>query len=251
MEAAIYVLHSYYAGLDVPKEKVFAYCHFLLFFTAIFNALQSAIQAFFAIRVSNRLWARTEELELHHYVAIREEFEDLERVVKRLKPDRHGRMSFCDKIFSKLHRIGSEIANPYIFRKYRRLLVQIRFHELRVHFLQANALPLKLKVSEYLQRSEIALLKRLTCVSAFAWILLTGATNFTYYMFGMIIYGYKAGNEPASRWLAFMYIGGNIFFALLSVVIYFKMTAVFNKIMKYVTHCTCIRFDLLTTNSSF
>ena len=75
VEAGIYLLHSYYDGLDVEKEKVFAKVHFFLFFTAVINALQTCILAVMCSLVSDRMWRKTEALDVMSYVNIRENFE--------------------------------------------------------------------------------------------------------------------------------------------------------------------------------
>ena len=232
VEAGIFLLIAYYDALDLKKEKVFAYCHFMLFFTAIFNALQSCIQAYFAVRVSNRMWVRTEELELSHYVAIREEFEILEAKVKNLKPLSRANETVLERLGRALTRFYREITNLGTFRKYRSLLVQVRFHELRVHFLQANALPMKLKVSEYLKLSELAVLKKLVTVSALAWILLTALVNLTYFILGMVAYVSEDANHAISIAMAWLFVGGNVFSVTFCIILYFKMKIVFYKIMK-------------------
>ena len=67
VELAIHLLQTYTDGLDKNRKAVFADVHFLLFYTAIFNAFQAVILAFCTNRVSNKLWVQTEELELDHY----------------------------------------------------------------------------------------------------------------------------------------------------------------------------------------
>eukprot|EP00545_Synedropsis_sp_CCMP1620_P008239 CAMPEP_0119025144 /NCGR_PEP_ID=MMETSP1176-20130426/33219_1 /TAXON_ID=265551 /ORGANISM="Synedropsis recta cf, Strain CCMP1620" /LENGTH=207 /DNA_ID=CAMNT_0006980617 /DNA_START=108 /DNA_END=728 /DNA_ORIENTATION=- len=87
VEFFIFILHKYYAGLNVPMELVFADVHFTLFFTALFNALGSVVVAFFVCRHSEKLWVQPEYQDLHHYVEIREEFDRLEKELNKLRAD--------------------------------------------------------------------------------------------------------------------------------------------------------------------
>lgn len=95
VEAVVYILLSYYHGLDLESKKVFEYCHFLLFFTALFNVLQTCFQAYAAKACSNGLWVRSEELELCHYVAVREEFESLQEEIQLLELNSRGVSWWC------------------------------------------------------------------------------------------------------------------------------------------------------------
>jgi hypothetical protein len=216
----------------MDQKKVFEYCHFLLFFTAIFNALMSCIQAWIAFRVSNRLWVRTEQLELSHYVVIREEFEDLEEKVQALKPPSLTSNSIWSRVGRVAARLYAEITNPITFRRYRRLLVQVRFHELRLHFLQANDLPLTLRVSDYLASSNLAVLKSLVSVSAFAWILLTSASNITYFLLGMLVHITDDGGSSVTKAMAYLFVGGNALAVTIAIVLFYKMKHIFYNIMK-------------------
>ena len=196
VEFVIFLLHSYYSNLDVDSEAVFAKVHFMLFYTALINALQSAVLAFFSTRVSNHLWVRTEQLEIDHYVEIRMEFEKLHKKLVVGNEDDEGSLheESADAIFSRRGLIKiwrgfiDFLSHPRLKWRHDALLVQIRFHELRVHFLKANDLPLKFKLSDYLKRSELNVLEKLVHVSTFAWLLLCGAVNLMYFSMGMVAY---------------------------------------------------------------
>jgi hypothetical protein len=207
VEFFIFLLHKYYEDLDIAKEQVFANVHFTLFYTAVLNAFQSVILAFLTMRISHRMWVQTETLELNHYVEIREEFELVSAQLEQLKykpgsgsstsgetpeveDEQHPKSSkqpakiagggdsefvfeFSIKGVRKLFgRLLDRIKYPRIKSKHDQLLVQIRFHELRVHFLQAYKLPLKLRISDYLIRSEQQVLIKLVHVSTVSWLLL-------------------------------------------------------------------------------
>mmetsp|Transcript_13693 Transcript_13693/g.40033 ORF Transcript_13693/g.40033 Transcript_13693/m.40033 type:complete len:253 (+) Transcript_13693:830-1588(+) len=134
----------------------------------------SVVLAAIASRISNRMWVQTEELELYHYIAIREEFDRVDAALKHTEEqstrspnesiygfDRAGFRIFCDNV-------KQWVRYPLLKRKHDRLLVQVRFHELRVHFLKANDLPLKFPVSQYLKKSETHVFKKLVRTSTFA-----------------------------------------------------------------------------------
>ena len=172
VELFIHLLHEYQVNVNAHAEKVFVDIHFLFFFCAIFNALESSLLAFLAFRVSHNDWVRTEELEAFHYVEIREEFdrvrkelygddpphskkrrnkanqnmeprmrealEDLQNNIQKATVDFYESSGtscfrsiqlFCMGIFYT-------IKYPHLKAKYNRLLLQVRFHDLRVHFLE-------------------------------------------------------------------------------------------------------------------
>jgi hypothetical protein len=117
-----------------------------------------------------------------------------------------------------------------IRRKYHRLMVQIRFHELRVHFLEAYQLPMKLKISDYLMRSEKAVLIKLVHVSPVAWLLLTGAVCLLHFVLGMVFHQYndEIMIGTALTCIFFVSIGA---FVLISWLVYHKMESIFHEIM--------------------
>jgi len=296
VEFFLHLLAEYYPDYDKDRKQVFADVHFLLFYTAILNALQTVLTAFATKRRSKRLWVQTEMLELNHYVEIREEFQRVKQELDRLnnrisiistsKSTRetsggttreasgysesdttkdveelavlpsngvsapttdddknkrgHGWMRSSnseggaefDRItFGVLWKaLMDQIRYPNLRRKYNKLLMQIRFHELRVHFLEAYDLPKKLKISDYLIRSEQALLVKMVNVSTVAWLLLTGAVCFLYYVLGMVFY--KFGTEKlvgsALIWIFFCSVAS---FVLISWLVSNKMNSIFRAIM--------------------
>jgi len=256
------------------KKQVFADVHFLLFYTAILNALQSLLLHFVSKRMSQRLWVQTESLELSHYVEIREEFENVKHELellhnrksnsttptgsaagsagtsdedadraelgsdKHLSTGRNGPNETAEEAFALNQDCISEafqglvdrIRYPALKTKYNELLLQIRFHELRVHFLQAYNLPLKLKISDYLLRSEEKVMLKLVHVSPLAWLLLTGAINLGYFVLGIVSYKVQDSTiiGTAMIWIFFCIIS---LFVLLSWLLKNKMKAVFKTIM--------------------
>ena len=84
VELCIWILLTYWESIDIPKEKVFAKVHFTLFYTAMFNAFQTVALAVGSMHVSRQLWVKTETLELHHYVELREEFQTIQAQLDEL-----------------------------------------------------------------------------------------------------------------------------------------------------------------------
>lgn len=215
VEFFLFILQEYHPDLNYDKKEVFGDVHFALFYTAIFNSLQSMILAFAVRRISKRMWIRAEELELGHYVEVREEFERVSQRVEEIRAKRRAVLhpaqnqsspstSSCEhedgendatkRNSGKRHlnsilgfndgswrdifyRLWDLLRYPQLMQQYNSLLIQVRFHELRVHFLQAYNLPPKLKVSDYLRRCELSVLIKLVHVSSMAWLLLTASMN--------------------------------------------------------------------------
>jgi len=247
VEFAIWIMQSYYPDYPKAQKAVFAKVHFALFYTAIFNALQTILVAFFANRVAAYLWVRTETLELNHYVEVREEFDRVHRQLQDIhgrKGDGNNNGGTADRSNEAAGAIDEDdfdigvivqglvdrIRHPYLKSKYNQLLVQVRFHELRVHFLQSYDLPLKFRVSKYLMRSQRNVLIRLVSVSVVGWLLLTGVANLLYFVMGVVAY-YTEDSElvgTSMTWLLVSAMAGFVFFAI---VLYAKMKHIFSSIM--------------------
>lgn len=135
-----------------------------------------------------------------------------------------------DCISEAIQSLVDRIRYPALKTKYNALLLQIRFHELRAHFLQAYNLPLKLRISDYLIRSEENVLLKLVHVSPLAWLLLTGAINLGYFVLGIVSYKVQDPTiiGTAMIWIFFCLI---LLFVLLSWLLKNKMKAVFKTIM--------------------
>lgn len=241
VELILYMISKYYDDLDKKKYFVFADIHFALFYTAILNAFQSVILAVVSHRVARRIWVQTEMLELSHYVEIREEFEQVKAAMQEMGAtthsgpssggsDRPGSAHPESERRSFFRSFIDRFRYPPLRRKYNELLLQVRFHELRVHFLQAYNLPLMLKVSDYLLLSQQQVLLRLVHVSSIAWTLLTGAVNVMYYVLGIV--SYKVADSTivgtALIWIFFWSMG---VFVLVAAAVRRKMKSIFKEIM--------------------
>lgn len=275
VELFIWILLTYWETINIPKEKVFAKVHFTLFYTAVFNAFQTVVVAFFSTRVSETMWVQTEALELNHYVEIREEFERVQRELLRLRslsftggvikrattlaqhqsagsgstssddPENRdadstvnrGTMETEDAVtFSRQgftiiwNGLADRIRYPHLKARYNALLLQVRFHELRVHFLQAYDLPLKFKVSDYLIRSEQQVLIHLVHVSTFAWLLLAALINILYFAMGIVTW--ESGDPTlVGTSLTWIFFAGMAAFILITWLVYNKMKQIFKTIM--------------------
>ena len=243
VEFAIFLGHTYAPNFNLEVEAVFAKVHFLLFFTAIINALMSVILSFVASRISYKLWVRTEELELNHYIAIREEFS---RVEKKLGEYMHesgsgdgdGDAATAAEYHTllwtprrALTRLRQTLRYPLLRRQYDKLLVQVRFHELRVHFLEANDLPLKFKVSDYLVKSELHVFKKCVHISTLAWIMVAAAVNLVYFLMGIVATA-SGSQQVVGTAMSWIFIGGCLAFIPISYAIFVKMQWIFVQIMK-------------------
>ena len=204
-------------------KDVFAKVHFLLFFTALINAFMSVLFAYISSNVSHRMWVRTEELELDHYIAIREEFDRVQAQIKEYE-NNGGDTHWWTRIVQMMR-------HPILQRQYHKLLVQVRFHELRVHFLKANNLPVKFKVSDYLMKQELHVFQKIVHISTFAWIMIAAAINLCYFLMGIITYK-TASQRTVGTTLSWIFVGGCISFVPLSYLIYKKMQWIFSQIMR-------------------
>lgn len=233
VEFAIYLAQTYAREWDKDVKDVFAKVHFLMFFTAIINAFMSTLLALAACHVSNRIWVRTEELDLRDYIAIREQFDRVEAKIVHYEAGsptdaatttRSGR----DPLWKRIYRF---LRHPLLQRQYYQLLLQVRFHELRMHFLESNGLPLKFRVSDYLVQSELKVLQKCVHISIFAWILIAAAVNVCYYLMGVIMYA-TGSQVVVGTTLTWIFIGGCISFVPISYAMYEKCSWIYAEIMK-------------------
>jgi hypothetical protein len=229
---------------------IFVDVHFMLFYTAIFNAIQSCIVRLKSVRRIDKTWLMTEEIEICHYVAIRREFDRLERKLRQEKPRYIGgiaerawpTVSFNDvhesqssSCWESLHGAMSDIAlrirHPRLYKRRSELLTIIHFHELRVHFIESNKLPPKFKVSSYLERSLSSALLDFVHISPVAWGMFMATANMLLFTGGIILN--KTESEPVVREIIldfFLYF--ILVFLVIVIVLYFKMRYIFYKIQQ-------------------
>ena len=264
VEFFIFLLHKYYTGLNIAGEKIFADVHFTLFYTALFNAVQSVILAFFVSRNSDRLWVRTEYQDLHHYVEIREEFEKVDRELhwkeyeaelsdstSATRVDAKAAQEF-EFNFTGMKRLGKTICetfrHPILSRKHNTLLIQLRYHELKYHFIQTNGLPITLNVSDYLKRSEMQVLTKLIHISAFAWLLLTGGATLVYFLMGITVFVTEGDQSAVGSALTTIYFVTLQLFVVISLLLYHKMKWIFRHIMHMKLSSNGVSMKFKTTN---
>ena len=246
VEFFIFLLHKYYEDLNIDMEVVFADVHFTLFYTALFNAFQSVVLTFFTSRASDRLWVQTEYQDLHHYLSIREEFDKVQTLLNGKdetdypnddennnddNANQKAESLFMVDIRHVCRAIGRAFRYPVLYRKYLDLLVQVRFHELKVQFLKENNVPPSFHVSSYLKRSEIYVMTELVHVSTFAWLLLTGAMNLLYFVMGMTLTVTEDPRE-VGRALSLVYLLSMVMSVVVSFIIFNKMKWIFREIME-------------------
>jgi hypothetical protein len=226
VELFIFLLLKYYEDIDYARKEVFGDVHFALFYTAIFNAFQSVLVAIVTTTKSTKLWVQTEHLELDHYVEIREEFDRVQKQIGLVSES--SRVNWLKNSLRRLRYRG-------LRGRFLDLLVQVRFHELRLYFIEGNSLPLTLKVSDYLKRSEQRVLMSLVHISGVAWLLLTGCLNLMYFLMGIV--AYKTGDAhiigTSLTWIFFSMLISFIFICL---ALYVKMRAIFREILYVVMY---------------
>ena len=135
-----------------------------------------------------------------------------------------------NKLEKWLRNILLFVRRPGLRGKFNSLRVQVRFHELRLQFLETHNLPLNLKVSEYLKRSELGVLISLVHISGTAWLFLTGGMALLYFILGMV--GYKTADvDVLGACMTGVFFGMLFLFIIVSVALQFKMERIFQRIM--------------------
>ena len=240
VECVIYLLHKYWADFDLAYEVVFIDIHFMLFYTAVINAVQSSLVRVLTTRLTNKQWTMTEDIDIYHYVAIRKEFDRLEEQLqldKSIPASVHDSINGNDlfpenrKHFrSMLSDIAFRIRHPYLSSRKKALIVPVRFHELRAHFIESNNLPQKFKVSPYLNLSLTSVLLEFVHISPAAWILLMASTNILYFLSGAILdaTGYTGS---VTTFMVSVFFSVAALFVVLQFFITMKMKSIFSHII--------------------
>jgi hypothetical protein len=175
----------------------------------------------------------TEDIDIGHYVAIRKEFDRLENLMTpRLSHDvnENRSSSWWYSFHHEVRDLTSTIHHPMLSRRKNQLLVPIRFHELRAHFIDSNNLPPRFKVSHYLKRSLTSVLLDFVHISPVAWIMLMATANLMYFAAGMIL-NFSRDEMVVERFFTYCSISmmlGSVAFAF---VLYFQMKSIFSKIL--------------------
>ncbi|KAL7540630.1 hypothetical protein ACHAXR_010673 [Thalassiosira sp. AJA248-18] len=227
------------------REPIFVDVHFMLFYTAVFNAIQSCLVRLLAGRRTDRAWIQTEDIDIGHYVAIRKEVDRLENKLQRGNAtDWQNNASSHSSAYSDndnescwssfreaVSSLAFKIQHPHLSRRKDKLLVPIRFHELRAHFLKSNNLPPKFKVSHYLKRSLTSVLLDFVHISSAAWILLMATANLLYFLSGMLL-NVTEDSVEVEEFLMYIFFAMMVIFVVIAFILFFKMKSVFSQISR-------------------
>ncbi|KAL3801884.1 hypothetical protein ACHAW5_008670 [Stephanodiscus triporus] len=181
---------------------------------------------------TDKSWVQTEEIDIGHYVAIRKEFDRLEKITLRLSDNVNEKQSSCWYSFQRaVHDLTFKIQHPHLTRRKNQLLVSIRFHELRAHLIDSNNLPPRFKVSHYLKRSLTSVLLDFVHISPGAWISVMATANLIHFGGGMLEVDRSEDDVEVERYLAYTCISMMLCFIVLAFVLYFQMKSIFSKIL--------------------
>ena len=240
VECVIYLLHKYWEDFNLDYEKVFIDIHFMLFYTAVINAVQSSLVRVLTQRLTTKHWTMTEDIDIYHYVSIRKEFDRLEEqfhldksIAASSSQDSSGHNFFPENqsyFRSMLGDIAFRIRHPYISSRKNALIVPVRFHELRAHFIESNKLPQKFKVSPYLNLSLTSVLLEFVHISPAAWILLMASANILYFLSGAILDATGYVGSVSTFMIAVFFTVATLF-AVLQFFITLKMKSIFSHII--------------------
>ena len=240
VECVIYLLHKYWADFKLEYEVVFVDIHFMLFYTAVINAIQSSLVRVLTTRLTNKQWTMTEDIDIYHYVAIRKEFDRLEEQCQldmSMPTSVHDSNNGSDlfpgnrKHFRSMFKdIAFRIRHPYLSSRKKALIVPVRFHELRAHFIESNNLHPKFKVSPYLNLSLTSVLLEFVHISSAAWIMLMASANILYFLSGAILdaTGYTGS---VTTFMVSVFFSVAALFVVLQFFITMKMKSIFSHII--------------------
>ncbi len=251
VECVIYLLHKYWEQFNIAYEVVFIDIHFMLFYTAVINAIQSSLVRVLTTRLTNKQWTMTEDIDIYHYVAIRKEFDRLEQqfqldssIPTSVPGDSSADQGFFptnqNYLRNTLRDIAFRIRHPYKSSRKKALIVPVRFHELRAHFIESNNLPQKFKVSPYLNLSLTSVLLEFVHISPAAWILLMASANVIYFLSGAILDATRYVGS-ITTFLLVVFFTVMIMSVILQFLITLKMKSIFSHIINTKTWTTTVR----------
>jgi hypothetical protein len=252
IELAMYSMYKLNVSFEKKAYYAFADVHFALFFTPLFNAFQSCTIAFFISRSSRQSWVIAENQDTSHYEEIHKEYNvvknNISRSVDSIKQYLIGDLVIDGNVNSQTspntspgmehdHDVSSVASVwdlwihfarlPRMRRKCNSLLGQLRFHELRKYFIQANELPLTFPLSDYLKRCEMHVLHELVHISTFKWVILAGAVDLLYFHFGVHTYFSDGKGVNLGYVMAFLFFSSMLTFVVVSLIIRTKINNIF------------------------
>ncbi len=230
--------HSLPPSPPTPSTAMFVDVHFMLFYTAVFNAIQSGLVRLITSHKTSKLWMQTEDIDIDHYVAIRKEFDRVETTIMKtwqfMPREDVTPFRFASKYMTIINEVTNDIAfqvrYPRLYQKRKKLLAPIRFHELRAHFIDANDLPPKFRVSLYLKRCLTSVLLDLVHISSAAWIMLMASANLLFFTMGMI-FNVSMDAHDVELCLIIIVVGLMVVYVVFGFALYFRMKFIFSKIM--------------------
>ena len=233
---ALYLMHKYWESFNYHVEATFVDVHFTLFYTALFNALQGCLIRIIAGWRTDR-WMQTEDIDVGHYVAIRKEYDRVDRKLNAIDGiEEFENVTLSDKTYwdmlqAACKRAKNRFRHPHLSRRRNELLVPIRYHELRTHFLETNDLPPSFKVSHYLKRSLTSVLLDFVHINAAAWIALMATANVIYFLAGVLLE--KTRNESSITWfLTGCFVVMVVAYIILSIVMSMKMEKIYSQTLR-------------------
>lgn len=201
VEVMIYLLHEHYPSFNLDYEHVFADVHFTFFFTAIANTVMTILLHVWTMHYAVKKWTRLEELNINQYVLLRKNLRDAKEQLDRQNPKllqyyTESDLQTNENRFRLVFLWLRSWRSWDLAKKYNKLTEQRRYHELRIHMIDANDLPKKFPVAKYL----IACLKDVFLqqvhVNLLAWLLLMAFVEVLYYAMGLVTLAcYKYGDK--------------------------------------------------------
>jgi len=233
VELGIWLMHSYYVGFNVDIELVFADVHFLLFYTAIINAVQTILLHRLTMMYARRRWTRSEELDINQYVLLRKNLRDTRDEVMRTNRNLHEiyAVDTPGNVWSLMKLLYYRLFSLDLARRYEKLTKQRRFHELRVHLIDANDLPKKFTVSKYLLRCIRQVFMDFVHISTYAWLALMAFVEILYFAMGMLLYATQSKGDVVGEALMYTFFGCCVAAVSISLIVYIKMRRIFYHIM--------------------
>lgn len=242
VSAGLFIIHVYSPSpMNEKAVQVFEGVHYVLFFVAIINALQCCILYYLSIRVAKKNWVQVERIDIDHYIAIRQQFL---KIYNELNDENALLQTRATSIsYPYLHIIFNQgllttlkknlyyfFHHPRKLLKYRKLSVQIRFHQLRLQLIETHKLNKKFQISKYLIKCLKSVFISLIEISSMIWLSLLGVVNLLYFICGIIslqTYSLSVGGSM----LAFIYILHPFVFIIITLAIYLKVKRVFRHVI--------------------
>jgi len=160
----VFILNQTHVASGVAGiTHTFEVIHYTLFLVAVCHTFFVCLLVYMSERIS-RYWERIEELEFNHWQELRGDYDGLVHELG-LKGHLH-----TPHLRDRFKRLATALRNPRRWFRLAQLTENVRFHDIRHHFIRANHLPSNFHFVTYLKKCKQHVTLHLTSIHRGVWL---------------------------------------------------------------------------------